>query len=115
MEVTAERQGGASVTVSYDFGDDLNSLTEKFSAEVVFSHARRSFVVALQSFVRTQIEAGKSAEEIQALVNEWKPGQRKAGKSPGERVHDMLQRMDPAARAALLKEYRAKEKEARAA
>lgn len=115
MEVTAERKGGPSVTVDYDFGETLSDLSNAFGDESVYNHARRSLVVALQSFIRTQIEAGKSQDEIQAAVGEWKPGHRKAGKTPQERVHDMLQRMSPADRAALLKEYRSREKERSAA
>lgn len=115
MEVTAERKGGPSVTVNYNFGEALPELTAAFGDEIVYSHARRSLVVALQSFIRTQIEAGKSQDEIQTAVADWKPGHRKAGKSPQERVHDMLQRMSPADRAALLKEYRSREKERSAA
>lgn len=110
MKVTAEREGGAKVEVDYDFGEDLDQLVNKFGADVVFSHARRSFVVTLQSFIRTQMDRGKSETEIQEAVNEWRPGQRKQGKSPQEKVQDMLAKMDPSARAALLKEYRAREK-----
>jgi hypothetical protein len=110
MQVTAERKEGGSVTVEYEFGESLADLSNKFGDEVVRSHAQRSFVVALQSFIRSQLDQGKSQEEIQAAVNEWRPGQRQKGKSPAERVSDLLSKMDPAARAALLKEYRAAQK-----
>jgi Skp family chaperone for outer membrane proteins len=110
MQVTAERKEGGSVTVDYDFGENITDLTAKFGDEVVRSHAQRSFVVALQSFMRSQLDQGKSEAEIQAAVNEWKPGQRAKGKSAAERVSELLQKMDPAARQALLKEYRAQAK-----
>ena len=112
MQVTAERKGGPAVAVEYDFGDDISALTDKFGSDVVFSHARRSFVVALQSYIRTQIEAGKSPEEIQTAAANWKPGQRKAGKSISERASDMLSKLSPQERAALLKEYKARDKAA---
>lgn len=114
MQVTAERKEGGSVTVDYEFGDSLADLSAKFGDEVVRSHAQRSFVVALQSFIRSQLDQGKTHDEIQAAVTEWRPGQRQKGKSPAERVSELLGKMDPAARQALLKEYRAQQKGAAA-
>ncbi len=112
MQITAERKEGGSVTVDYEFGESLADLSSKFGDEVVRSHAQRSFIVALQSFIRSQLDQGKSQDEIQAAVNEWKPGQRQKGKSAAERVSELLSKMDPAARQALLKEYRAASKQA---
>lgn len=114
MQITAERKDGGSVTVDYDFGETLADLSAKFGEDVVRSHAQRSFVVALQSFARSQLDQGKSPEEIQAAVSEWKPGQRAKGKTAAERVSELLGKMDPAARQALLKEYRSQQKAANA-
>jgi hypothetical protein len=54
------------------------------------------------------LDAGKSPEEIQAAVAEWKPGLRKAAKSPLERAREEIARMSPADRSALAKEIRAR-------
>lgn len=114
MQITAERKEGGSVTVEYEFGETLADLSSRFGDEVVRSHAQRSFVVALQSYIRSQLDQGKSSAEIQAAVNEWKPGQRQKGKSLAERTAELLSKMDPAARQALLKEYRSQAKQASA-
>jgi len=107
MEVTAKLKDGPERKVEYRDLDaaDIHQLLETFGEDAVFNHAKRSFVVALQSFMRTQIEAGKSDEEMQAAVEEWKPGVKRPGKSTQERVNELLSKLDPAARDALLKEY----------
>ena len=108
---------GASATVDYPALDaeDLATLTEHFGEDTVFAHAKRSFVVSLQSYMRTQIEAGKTPEEIQASCVDWKPGQKRPGKSPAERVQELMAKMSPSDRESLLKEYVVKGKRQQAA
>ena len=112
MEVTAQinkgDNAGKSVSVQYPLLDaaDLKTLVENFGETEVFEHAKRSFVVSCQSFLRTQIDAGKTDEGIQEAVNEWRPGQKRATKSPGERIAELMAKMSPAEREAMLKEYK---------
>lgn len=113
MEVTAVRkETGESCTVTYDFGEGMSDLVSKFGEEAVFSHARRSFIVALQSYVRGLMAQNKSQSEIQAAVDEWKPGNRRQGKSVQDRLFDLLSKLPPAERARVIKEARAQEKAA---
>lgn len=111
MQVTAQLtsgdHNGKSATVDYQPLDaaDIESLVSSFGEDAVFNHAKRSFVVGLQSFIRTQIEAGKSQEEIQTACQDWKPGQRRPGKSPQERIQEQMNKLTPEQRAALLQEY----------
>lgn len=111
MEISAQinkgDNAGKSATVQYPLLDaaDLKTLVENFGEAEVFEHAKRSFVVSLQSFLRIQIDAGKTDEAIQDAASEWRPGQKRATKSPSERIADLMGKMSPAEREALLKEY----------
>ena len=111
MQVTAQLASGDykdhSATVEYAPLDatNLNELVANFGEELVFTHARRSFVVGLQSFVRAQIETGAEQSAIQEAVQGWKPGQKKPGKSPAERIQEIMSKLSPEEREAVLKEH----------
>ena len=71
------------VAVEYNFGENLNEAVGTFGEDVVFNTFVREAVVGLQSFVRRQltkevegevVETGITQDELQAKVNEWKPG-----------------------------------------
>lgn len=108
IEVKAERTNGNAVSANWDLGENVQALVEQFGEDVVFSHVKRSLIIAVQAFMRGMLDAGKSPEEIQAAVAEWKPGLRKAAKTPIERAREEIARMSPADRAALAKEIRAR-------
>ena len=108
IEVKAERTNGNSVTANWELGDTVAALQEQFGEDVIFSHVKRSLISAVQAFMRGMLDGGKSPEEIQAAVAEWKPGLRKAAKSPLERAREEIARMSPADRTALAKEIRAR-------
>lgn len=108
-QVTAKKgKDGTPVTVDVDFGDNLAAMVSKFGQDVVFNHARGSITVALQGWIRSQLDAEppKTADQIIAAAKDWKPGQRKQGKSPQEKAKEQLAKLSPEQRAALLKEYR---------
>jgi len=65
---------GRTVTVSYNFGNNLEEMADLFGEEIVFSNAKANMVIGLQSRIRSLIKAEKSDEEIQAEVGAWKPG-----------------------------------------
>jgi hypothetical protein len=108
IEVKAERTNGNSVSASWELGDTVAALIEQFGEDVIFSHVKRSLIIAVQAYMRGMLDAEKSPEEIQKAVADWKPGLRKAAKSPLERARDEISRMSPADRAALAKEIRAR-------
>lgn len=62
------------VQVEYDFGDNLDAAVETCGADTVFSNFKANAKVALQGIMRNNLKAGKTAEQIQELVNSWKPG-----------------------------------------
>lgn len=108
--VSAKRENGEPVSVEFDFGDNLEAMVGLFGEDIVYAHARGSFVVSLQSFIRSQIKQGKSPAEINDAVAKWTPGQRKKGKTPKEKLLDQLSAMSPEDRAEVLKEYKASAK-----
>lgn len=83
-----DKNTDAQVTVDFVPGDNLDDLIEKFGEKIVFVHARASIVIGLQSFLRGQLSTDPrpSAKEIQAKVNEWKPGTRIRVSNPVEKI-----------------------------
>lgn len=75
LEITAQKKDGQrQVTVSYDFGDSLDAMVEKFGEDVVQSNAVANMKITAQSVIRRGIEREESDEEIQATLDNWKPG-----------------------------------------
>jgi hypothetical protein len=91
-------------TVSYDFGENLDEAVELFGAEVVYKRFRAAAVVDLQGVIRRNLqgENPKSEEEIQAAIDEWKPGVQRARKSKQEKALDLLEGMSDEERASFL-------------
>jgi len=85
-----------------------SELSSSFTEKVVVAHAKSSITVALQSLLRGLIKAKKTPAEITAAVKEWKPGMRTPGKSKLEKAEDLLGKMSPEERKALLKKLQGK-------
>jgi len=122
IEVQARRSSDPPITVNFEMAENLAELSDQFGEDIVYSHGRRSIVIALQGFMRSIMDQGKEkgeddatvANRIIEAVQNWKPSQKKAPKSAQEKARDILSRLSPAERQALLKEYRGKTKEAEA-
>lgn len=118
-KVVAQRGTEAPVEVEVDMADTLSELTDQFSADIVFGHAKRSIIIALQGYMRSLMDQGREkgqnsadiANSIVEAVKTWKPSQKRAPKSTQEKARDILSKLGPAERAQLLKEFRAKSKE----
>jgi len=93
---------GATHSVNYDFGVDLDAMVKLFGADVVFDKARANMIVGLQSVVRTGIGAGTKGKELQTIADAWKPGLRKAAKPKTEKIKEQFQSLSDEDRAALL-------------
>jgi hypothetical protein len=61
---------GGEYEVEFDFGDNLEDMTEKFGAEAVFSNAKSQMRIRLQAIIR---ERAKKGVDISNLAS-WKPG-----------------------------------------
>lgn len=119
-KVVAQRGQEAPVEVGFIMAENLDELVSQFTADIVFSHARRSIIIALQGYMRSVMDQGRDkgldaaaiAENVASSVVGWKPSQKKAPKTQAEKARDILSRLPPAERAALFKEYRSKKEEA---
>ena len=123
MKVAAQRGSEPPVEVEVEMAETLAELVTQFGEEIVFSHARRSVIIALQGYMRSLMDQGRekgadAASIAQTIVDQvriWKPSQKKAPKTVTEKARDILGKLSPAERAALIKEYRAKKDEPQAA
>lgn len=85
------------VTVTYDFGDDLDSAVDLCGPEVVFNNYQANAKVQLQSIMRAQLKAGATADAIQAIVDSWKPGMQmeRAAVDPAKAVENAFATWTP--------------------
>lgn len=95
---------GGSVSAQFNIGSNLQELIQTYGESVVYNQAKGALTVAAQGWLRSQLDQGKSQADIDAGAKNWKPGERKAGKSPREKLMEQLAGMSPEERAALLKE-----------
>jgi len=75
--VTAKPDKGieeAGAAVDYTFPDSVAEYVEIFGEEVVKSIIHQQSKIKLQAGMRTHLLSGKSAEEIQAWADNWRPG-----------------------------------------
>ena len=106
IEVTANK-GQKSLTVSYDFGDNLQDAVAKFGEEVVFSNMQQSMKISLQALMRRGFDKGITDEEITAQAASWKPGVAAQRQSdPVAAITAKWAALDPEARAELLKKLK---------
>ena len=73
MQITAKK-GDKSATIEYDFGANLQEMTEKFGEDVVYTNARKSMVITAQAGMRRYLESGLDEATIQEKLSAWKPG-----------------------------------------
>ena len=107
-EVTAQlgnAEDAPSATVRYDFGDDLEDAAEKFGSDVVFTRYRAACRIDLQSLIRRALKSEKNSEEIQAQVEEWRPGvSNRTRKSKAEKAKEAVDALSDEDKAALLEQ-----------
>ena len=120
MKVSAKYGKGEAMEVEYDFAGTLDEMCELFGDEVVLSNARANMVVGLQGVMRTAmasvsetkneknevVQTGKTitVKDLRDTAKKWKPGVKKATKTPQQKILDQYQALDADTRAALLAE-----------
>lgn len=108
MEVTAKtKEHPEVVSVQFDLPADLKGAVALYGEDVVYNKFAAATVIDLQAVLRRNIE--KPQEELQALVNGWKPGVRApaAKQSAFEKATAAISAIsDPEERKALLKKLR---------
>ena len=98
-EVTSE----PTATCNYDFGTDLDSAVQLFGADVIFNNFKQSAVISAQSRMRALLAQGVEGEDLQAKLDEWKPGiKTTTRKSPADKLRDLLAGRSPEEIAALI-------------
>jgi hypothetical protein len=103
--VNAQVHEGPAVTFQYDFGDTSEETNARFGDEIVYALAKRALVIAVQGHARGLLRSGKSVEEIQEALNEWKPGAPRAKMSTEDKLRAEWLKMSPEDRANLLREF----------
>lgn len=99
-----------SVSVDYEFGEDIKAAVGIFGEKVVFSHFLSSAVISLQSRMRAAIsadvDAGKKPDgkKVATALKDWKLGERTAGASKLEKAQKFVSQMSDEEKAALLKQ-----------
>lgn len=95
-----------SISVEYNFGENLAEAVEKFGEDAVFNGFMADGKVGLQAFVRARLgktdEEYMTDEQILAEAEAWKPGQRKQAADPMAKLQALLSKLSPDQRAALL-------------
>ena len=100
--------GEVEATINYDFGETLQESIDLFGEEVVFTNFKQSAIIACQSRMRAAMiggkdTAGKTGDELQAAIAEWKPGVKSMSrKSPVDKLKALLEGKSPEEIATLL-------------
>ncbi len=105
------------VSVNYNFGKDLDEMTELFTPEVVYNKAMDSMVIDAQAKLRRHLRAalvgdkdGKKTpmpKDTQELFADWKPSAgRTERKSAAEKVQTLVGKVSAEERADLIKRLR---------
>ena len=107
IEVTAKKTVGDDTmvaAVTYDFGENLDEMVEKFTDNIVFTNARANMKIVLQAGLRRCLEAG---QDPAAFAAAWKPGvQMERIVDPIAAAKAKYATMDDEQRAAFLEELR---------
>lgn len=99
-------RAGQDFTVKVDLPDSIQEATQRYGEELVYNRFMASLVIDLQSAMRTQIRKEEFTEaKLQAHIDEWKPKLKARGKSVPEKISDMLAKLTPEEREAVLAQY----------
>ena len=81
LEISAKKKDSdVVVTASYNMPDTVAELVNQFGEDAVFGATKAQFVIAIQALMRRHLD--KSQEEVQQLVNDWRPDTRSAPSRP---------------------------------
>lgn len=105
-----QEEDAPSATVEYEMGGDLDTAIELFGPEVVYKRFAAAVIIDIQAMIRRLLNrTGEdkspnpaSQEEIQGVLDAWKPGVQKARKSAAEKTEDLFSQLSEEDKAALL-------------
>ncbi|HEY7506614.1 MAG TPA: hypothetical protein VH621_03340 [Nitrososphaera sp.] len=107
VKITSGDNKGAEVSFNYDLPATLQEAIDQLSEPVVEALAIRSIVVAVQGHARGLLNSGKTEQEIQTAMNDWRPGMPRQVKSAEEKFDELWEKMSPEDRAAIQKRMKA--------
>lgn len=93
-------------TVKVDLPDSTQEAITRYGEELVYNRLMASLTIDLQSAMRTQIRKEDfSVEKLEAHIAEWRPKLKARGRSVPEKITDMLAKLSPEEREAVLAQY----------
>lgn len=105
IKATTEKGKGPSGEVTIDFPNSTAGLVKAYGEEPTYSRARASFVIDIQSVIRSAIKAGKKGKAIQDIVDEYKPGVKARGRSQSEKAEDLVSKLSDAEKRELFAKF----------
>jgi len=103
FKVSAPKVNVSGAEFEYDFGENLQDAAQKYGEDTVFKLYRQQAVVRAQAVARTHLTAGKSIDEVQQVLNGWKPDATMSrAKSPVEKLAAKFAKLSPEEKQALL-------------
>ncbi len=105
MEINAkDPTSGREITLTKNFGKDLDESVELFGDAATHSAAVAHWVVGAQGIARNAIKGDdpKSQADAQKVMDDWTPGKRRVGKPKGERLKEEFDKLTPEDRKAFL-------------
>lgn len=106
VKVTTGEHAGKEASFTYDIPTTLREAIDNFGEDVCEAHCIRSLVVAIQGHARGMV-GKKTDAEIQAAMDDWRPGMPRQSKSAEEKFDELWEKMSPEDRAAIQKRMRA--------
>ena len=101
---TNKRETTKSITCEVNIPDTLEAKVDAFGSDVVNNAVEDSLVISVQALMRRHLNAGKTEEEIQKAVSEWKPEVRTAiRQSAFEKASSSITKLSAEERAELLR------------
>ena len=107
VSVTKTLQTGETATSTIKFPETVAETVSWLTEPVTMSIITRQLTLKVQSYMSTLLKGGKTAEEIQAAVNAWKPGMVKPKKSAVDRILEGFTELSPEEKKAMLEKLRA--------
>lgn len=110
MDISAKtKTNPEAITVQYDLPEG-QALLDKYGVDLIAGKAHGALVIDIQATMRRAIDAGKTAAEVQEIVNAWQPGVRGpvTKQTPFQKAVGALGSLSAEEKAELLRQLKAK-------
>ena len=97
-------------STNYDFGATVADSAKLFTEEICKNKLDAQLKVDIQGSIRAALKAGKTDEEIQALVDTWMPCVKAPGKSVPAKMDTLWDKLSDEEKQAMLKKWAQKKK-----